>query len=254
MLVLEHSDEGVLYLAKGIPRSWLVSGKPIRIKNTPTRWGRVSLELQAEPSGSGIAGKNLLGCSRETVTDPPQAAPATAICFVASHRQYGGSQACGKTKRYRPDFHLPTETVRHPSAVRRIISRLESALRLKTIANPSAQSLLSAGHFGDRKNGAHGRRRRLRSSPRHGALWAAVVRSCGAASLAPVSNGKCRARSNHPRRLDSVSSLQHEKTADELLELRLARRSARPFPRLRRCSGHDGPAISGNRGSVRGYA
>lgn len=63
MLVLEHSDEDVLYLAKGIPRSWLVSGKPVRIENAPTRWGRVSLELQAEPSGRSIAGKILLATS-----------------------------------------------------------------------------------------------------------------------------------------------------------------------------------------------
>ena len=63
MLVLEDSDEDLLYLAKGIPRSWVVSGKPIRIENAPTRWGRVSLELQAEPSGRGIAGKILLSAA-----------------------------------------------------------------------------------------------------------------------------------------------------------------------------------------------
>lgn len=60
MLVLENSDEDVLYLAKGIPRSWLISRKPIRIENAPTRWGRVTLELHAEPSGRKIAGKVLL--------------------------------------------------------------------------------------------------------------------------------------------------------------------------------------------------
>jgi len=63
MLVLEDSDEDLLYLGKGIPRTWLVSGKPIRIENAPTRWGRVSLELQAEPSGRGIAGKILLAAA-----------------------------------------------------------------------------------------------------------------------------------------------------------------------------------------------
>ena len=63
MLVLEDSDESVLYLAKGVPRSWVVSGKPIRIENAATRWGRVNLELQAEPSGRSIAGKILLAAA-----------------------------------------------------------------------------------------------------------------------------------------------------------------------------------------------
>lgn len=63
MLVLENSDEDILYLAKGIPRSWLISGKPIRIENAPTRWGRVNLELHAEPSGRNSAGKILLAAA-----------------------------------------------------------------------------------------------------------------------------------------------------------------------------------------------
>ena len=63
MLVLEDSNEDILYLGKGIPRAWLVSGKTIRIENAPTRWGRVSLELRANPSARGIAGKILLPTS-----------------------------------------------------------------------------------------------------------------------------------------------------------------------------------------------
>lgn len=60
MLVLEDSDQNVLYLAKGVPRAWLASGKPIGIENAPTRWGRVTLQLLAEPSARSIAGKILL--------------------------------------------------------------------------------------------------------------------------------------------------------------------------------------------------
>lgn len=60
MLVLEDSDEDVLYLGKGVPRSWLVSGKPIRIENAPTRWGRVTFEVRADTSARNIAGKILL--------------------------------------------------------------------------------------------------------------------------------------------------------------------------------------------------
>jgi len=45
MLVLEDSDEDILYLAKGLPREWVGSGKPIQIQNAPTRWGRVGFSL-----------------------------------------------------------------------------------------------------------------------------------------------------------------------------------------------------------------
>ncbi|HEV7220149.1 MAG TPA: Tat pathway signal protein [Terriglobales bacterium] len=47
MLVLEDSDEDILYLAKGVPRDWVDSGKEIRIDQAPTRWGRVSLKMKA---------------------------------------------------------------------------------------------------------------------------------------------------------------------------------------------------------------
>ncbi|HEX8836988.1 MAG TPA: hypothetical protein VF748_08635 [Candidatus Acidoferrum sp.] len=60
MLVLEDSDKDVLYLGKGVPRSWLVSGKAIRIENAPTRWGRVTFELRGDPSSRNIVGKILL--------------------------------------------------------------------------------------------------------------------------------------------------------------------------------------------------
>jgi len=49
MLVLEDSDVEVLYLAKGVPRDWVGSGKMIRIDDAPTRWGRVSFHLATKP-------------------------------------------------------------------------------------------------------------------------------------------------------------------------------------------------------------
>ena len=49
MLAIEDHDEDRLYLAKGVPRAWVASGKPIRIDQAPTRWGRVNLRL-AEPA------------------------------------------------------------------------------------------------------------------------------------------------------------------------------------------------------------
>jgi hypothetical protein len=45
MLVLEDSDEDRLYLGKGLPREWVVSGKEIRIEQAPTRWGRVKFGM-----------------------------------------------------------------------------------------------------------------------------------------------------------------------------------------------------------------
>ncbi len=56
MLVLEHSDEDRLYLAKGVPREWVVSGKEIGIEQAPTRWGRVSFNLQMQPSLRAVVG------------------------------------------------------------------------------------------------------------------------------------------------------------------------------------------------------
>jgi hypothetical protein len=57
MLVLEDSDEDRLYLAKGIPRQWVASGKKIGIEHAPTRWGRVSFELEAQPETRRISGQ-----------------------------------------------------------------------------------------------------------------------------------------------------------------------------------------------------
>jgi hypothetical protein len=54
MLVLEDSDEDRLYFAKGVPREWVVSGKPIRISQAPTHWGRVNLDLAAQPASNRV--------------------------------------------------------------------------------------------------------------------------------------------------------------------------------------------------------
>jgi hypothetical protein len=57
MLVLEDSDEERLYLAKGIPRQWLLSGKKIGIERAATRWGPVSFRLSADPKTNRISGQ-----------------------------------------------------------------------------------------------------------------------------------------------------------------------------------------------------
>jgi hypothetical protein len=56
MLVLEDSDEDRLYLAKGVPREWVVSGREIQIEQAPTRWGKVSFRLVTDLSSKSIVG------------------------------------------------------------------------------------------------------------------------------------------------------------------------------------------------------
>ena len=54
MLAIEDHDEDRLYLAKGLPRAWVASGKPIRIDQAPTRWGRVNLNLRNHPQSKSV--------------------------------------------------------------------------------------------------------------------------------------------------------------------------------------------------------
>ncbi|HYL74497.1 MAG TPA: hypothetical protein VEU96_09850 [Bryobacteraceae bacterium] len=54
MLVLDDSDEERLYFGKGLPREWVASGKPIKIEQAPTRWGRVNFELVAKPATKSV--------------------------------------------------------------------------------------------------------------------------------------------------------------------------------------------------------
>lgn len=57
MLLLEDSDEDRLYVGKGLPREWVASGQAIQIEKAPTRWGRVSLHMMANPGTNRIAAK-----------------------------------------------------------------------------------------------------------------------------------------------------------------------------------------------------
>jgi hypothetical protein len=64
MLVLEDSDENRLYLAKGIPRQWVASGKRISITQAPTRWGRVNFTLQTKPETGTVTGEVELAATK----------------------------------------------------------------------------------------------------------------------------------------------------------------------------------------------
>ncbi|HUX46045.1 MAG TPA: hypothetical protein VMV57_14955 [Terracidiphilus sp.] len=50
MLVFEDPDADRLHFGRAIPRRWLASGKPVEIRQAPTRWGRVDYRM--EPHGS----------------------------------------------------------------------------------------------------------------------------------------------------------------------------------------------------------
>ena len=54
MLAIEDQDEDRLYLARGLPRAWVSSGKPIAIEQAPTRWGRVSFHLRNHPESKSV--------------------------------------------------------------------------------------------------------------------------------------------------------------------------------------------------------
>jgi hypothetical protein len=45
-LVLEHPDDDIVYLGRGVPRAWIATGKEISIKGAPTRFGLVDYSIQ----------------------------------------------------------------------------------------------------------------------------------------------------------------------------------------------------------------
>lgn len=57
MLVLEDSDEDRLYLAKAVPRDWILSGKPVSVEQAPTRWGRVSFHMLGDREKKTVTAK-----------------------------------------------------------------------------------------------------------------------------------------------------------------------------------------------------
>ncbi|KAE9574236.1 hypothetical protein CGMCC3_g9675 [Colletotrichum fructicola] len=54
-LVLEHPDEDVLYLARGLPRAWVTTGDPVSIRGAPARWGRVDFSTFTDNAARTIA-------------------------------------------------------------------------------------------------------------------------------------------------------------------------------------------------------
>lgn len=53
-LVLEHPDQDILYLGRGIPRAWLETGREISIRKAPTRWGLVDYGISLDKSTGNV--------------------------------------------------------------------------------------------------------------------------------------------------------------------------------------------------------
>jgi hypothetical protein len=50
LLVFERGE--TLELLPGLPKQWIVPGKPLRLERTPTRFGPVTIRAAIEPSGT----------------------------------------------------------------------------------------------------------------------------------------------------------------------------------------------------------
>jgi len=53
-LVFDDPDEERIYFGKAVPRAWLASGKPVRISQAPTRWGRAGFDLVYRPAAGKV--------------------------------------------------------------------------------------------------------------------------------------------------------------------------------------------------------
>ncbi len=88
-------DEERLYFAKGVPRAWVASGKPIRISQAPTRWGRVSLDLAARPDLRSVVAKVELarpGSPKEIQVKlrVPKQSPIKSVTVNGRQSTFGG--------------------------------------------------------------------------------------------------------------------------------------------------------------------
>jgi len=54
LLVFEDPESETLWLAKGVPQSWLKNGKTVYVREAPTRWGRVGFSLVSQLNDARI--------------------------------------------------------------------------------------------------------------------------------------------------------------------------------------------------------
>jgi hypothetical protein len=93
LLAFEDPRDQSLWLAKGMPRKWLSSGKGVSVERIPTRWGRVSYRL--EPKGSAI---------HAIIQLPEQAIPVVKLRLRhPQERPIRAATINGRTAVLRPD-------------------------------------------------------------------------------------------------------------------------------------------------------
>jgi hypothetical protein len=91
MLAFEDDDADRLHLARAVPRAWLASGRPIGLSGAPTRWGKVDLVIQGDPSARRVSARiDLTGPGRPQETwlrlrAPKAWRPASAQVNGAPH-------------------------------------------------------------------------------------------------------------------------------------------------------------------------
>ncbi|TQN67915.1 hypothetical protein CSHISOI_07548 [Colletotrichum shisoi] len=60
-LLLDHPNEEVLFVGRGVPRRWLSKGR-VAIQKTPTKWGLVDLDIQLDENADSVT--TVLGFER----------------------------------------------------------------------------------------------------------------------------------------------------------------------------------------------
>lgn len=60
MFLSENADEDIIYIARGAPRRWYVQPEAFGISDAPTRFGRVSYNIQQKQPKGGLSGSIVL--------------------------------------------------------------------------------------------------------------------------------------------------------------------------------------------------
>jgi hypothetical protein len=110
LLVFEEPRADVLWLGKGLPRAWLEEGKRTWVWKAPTRWGRVSFDIQSQMRKRRIDATLALPDNYSAETRLRLRAPGEAKLKAVTLN--------GKPWR---DFDAGTETIRFPAGTRGVL-------------------------------------------------------------------------------------------------------------------------------------
>ena len=113
MLAIEDHDEDRLYLAKGVPRAWVASGKPIRIDQAPTRWGRVNLNLQNQPQSKTVVATVELARAGRAQGTARETADARGRRREERHREWQAGHHWRRAQRYCDHCYRQSKALRN---------------------------------------------------------------------------------------------------------------------------------------------